>query len=174
MPKTKQQKQETVKILTDHLKKAKGAVFADYTGLKVNEMQELRSKLKETDSNYAAARKTLLKLALKDSGLEDVDVDAMSGAVSVATSPEDEVTPAKVIADFAKEHEALKIHGGLLENKFINIDKVQDLAKLPTKPELLGKVVATINAPVSGFVNVLAGNLRGLVQALNAIRESKV
>lgn len=173
MPKTKQQKQETIKNLTKELKNAKGAVFADYTGLKVNEMQELRAKLKETNSTYTASRRTLLKRALKDSGLDSVDIDALSGSLSVAASSEDEVTPARIIAEFARDHEALKIQGGILENKFIDILKVEELSHLLTKPELLAKVVGTINAPVAGFVNVLAGNLRGLVQALNAIKEQK-
>jgi len=173
MPKSKQQKQETIKNLTEELKQAKGVVFADYTGLKVNEMQELRAKLKETDTSYTASRRTLLKRALKDSGLDNVDINALPGSVSVAASPEDEVTPARIIAEFARDHEALKIQGGILENQFIDISKVEELSKLPTKPELLARVVGSINAPVSGFVNVLVGNLRGLVQALNAICEQK-
>ena len=173
MAKTKQQKQEAIKQLTETLKQSKGSVFADYTGLKVDEMQELRSKLSESNSRLIAVRKTLIKIALKDAGLENIDVSALSGAVSVATSPEDEVMPAKAMAEFAKTHEALKIQGGILENNFIDIAKVAELAELPTKPELLAKIVGSIKAPVSGFVNVLRGNLTGLVRALNAIQESK-
>ena len=119
MAKTRAQKEEAIKNLSQSLKQVKGAVFADYTGLKVEEMQELRKKLKDTNSCLTAAKKSLFKIAVKESGLKGVDENAMPGAVSVATSSEDEVLPAKVMAEFAKEHEALKIQGGILENKFI-------------------------------------------------------
>ena len=174
MAKTKQQKQETIKQLAESLKNSKGSVFADYTGLKVSEMQELRAKLGESNSHLVAARKTLLKIALKDSGLENIDISNLSGAVSAATSSEDEVAPAKAMAEFAKTHDALRIQGGILENNFIDAARVSELAKLPAKPELLAKIVGSIQAPVSGFVNVLRGNLMGLVRVLNNIRETKV
>ena len=88
-------------------------------------------------------------------------------------STEDETTAARIVNNFAKSHELVKIFGGILEGKYINDDKVKNLANLPTRQELLAKFVGTINAPVSGFVNVLAGNLRNLVGVLNNIKEAK-
>jgi large subunit ribosomal protein L10 len=84
----------------------------------------------------------------------------------------DEVAPAKILVDFAKGKE-MKIYGGLLEGKFITAAKVKELAGLPSKLELIALTVRTIQAPISGFVNVLAGNLRGLVNVLKAVKESK-
>lgn len=172
MAKTRQQKEQEVQNLKNQLEGVKGAVFADYTGLNVSEIQDLRLKLKESNSQLTVIRRTLFKLALRAAGL-DIDVNSMPGAVSIASSSQDEVMPAKIMAEFAKGHEALKIQGGILDYKFIDIAKVGELAKLPTKFELLARVTGSIQAPVSGFVNVLAGNLRGLVRALDVIRESK-
>jgi large subunit ribosomal protein L10 len=81
--------------------------------------------------------------------------------------------PAKLLNQFRAQHEAMKFIGGLLENKYIDAVKVLELANVPGKQELLAKLVGSINSPVSGFVNVLAGNLRGLVQVLKAMSEKK-
>jgi len=85
----------------------------------------------------------------------------------------DEVAAAKLIADFAKGREGIEVVGGLLEGSFVDASAINQLSSLPSREELLAKLVGSINMPVSGFVNVLAGNLRGLVYALNAIKESK-
>jgi len=87
----------------------------------------------------------------------------------VAFGYQDEVAPAKILNDFAKNNEHLKILGGILENKFIDKMSVISLAKLPSKQELLGQLVGTIAAPMSGMLNVLQGNLRGLVRVLSII-----
>jgi len=86
----------------------------------------------------------------------------------------DEVSAARIVNNFSKTHEILQVFGGVLEGKFISVAMVKSLANLPSKQELLAKLVGSINAPVSGFVNVLAGNLRGLVGVLNNIAKSKV
>ena len=85
----------------------------------------------------------------------------------------DEVETAKFAAKFAKEYTGFKILGGVFEREYADASQIKLLASLPSKVELLAKVVRTIQAPISGFVNVLAGNLRGLVQVINAIKESK-
>lgn len=173
MPKTHQQKENEIKNFKNELIGLKGAVFADYTGLKVDAMQKLRSDLKDAGAKLTAARKTLLKIAFADSVLKDINFTSLPGAVSIATSQIDEVAPAKIMVKFAKENDALKIQGGILENKFIDLAKVQELSNLPSKIELLAKVVGSIQSPVSGFVNVLAGNLRSFVYVLNAVKEKK-
>jgi large subunit ribosomal protein L10 len=172
MAKTKQQKEQSVQALTDGLKNAKSAVFANFQGLKVSESEELRGICRNQNITYIASKKTLLKKALADNGL-DIDPKTFEGGVSAVLGNEDEVAPAQVIADFAKKHEVVDIFGGILEGKFIDADKVKELSKLPNKQQLLGQLVGTINAPVSGFVNVLAGNMRGLVNVLNGIKDAK-
>jgi large subunit ribosomal protein L10 len=110
--------------------------------------------------------------ALADAGLES-SVKAMEGQIAISISQADEVAPAKIIAKFANGKETLKIMGGILGTKSMSVAEVNALSVLPSKEELLAKLVGTINAPVSGFVNVLAGNLRGLVQVLKSVADSK-
>jgi large subunit ribosomal protein L10 len=172
MPKTRHQKEQSVKDLTDQIKTAKSAVFANFQGLKVSESEELRAKCREAGVTYNASKKTLVKRALGDAGF-DVDTKTFEGGVATVFGAEDEVAPAQIIADFAKDHEVVTIFGGILEGEFINAAKVTELSKLPSKQQLLGQLVGTLNASVSGFVNVLAGNLRGLVNVLNAVKETK-
>lgn len=166
------QKKEIVKDLTESIKSSKSVVFSDYKGLKVKDMTILRKELRKSESDFRVFKKTLLKLALKEAGIE-LDTKKLDGQVAVTVSQTDEVAPAKVIAAFAKKNENLKIVGGLLDLKEMSMAEMGALAKLPGKEELLAKLVGTLNAPISGFVNVLAGNLRGLVQVLKAVAERK-
>ena len=147
----------------------KSAVFFNYFGLPVKEINLLRNDCRKENIGYKVAKKTLLKKVLAEKGY---DAD-LSGEVAVLFGRQDEVAPAKVIAAFAKTHDKAKIVGGVLEGQFITADKVKALSRLPSKQELLAKVVGSIASPLSGFVNVLQGNLRGLVYTLNAIKEKK-
>lgn len=172
MPKTKDEKKQIVAELAEKLGRMKAAVFANYEGLTVPETEELRRSLKDEGAEYVVAKKTLLKIAMKKAGKE-IDPKTIEGNFATVFGYEDEVAPARVLAEFAKKHEALAIIAGILEDKFVPQEQVLALSRLPSKDELLAKVVGTINAPISGFVNALAGNLRNLVYALNAIKESK-
>ncbi|NCO05097.1 MAG: 50S ribosomal protein L10 [Candidatus Magasanikbacteria bacterium] len=172
MAKTKQQKQSQIDGLTEGIKTAKSVVFANFQGLKVSEMEELRAECREQNINCMATKKTLVGRALKDAGM-DVDTKIYQGGVAAFFGNEDEVAPAQIVAKYAKSHDVITLFGGILEGSYINADKVLELSKLPSKHQLLGQLVGTINAPVSGFVNVLAGNLRGLVGVLNNIKEQK-
>ncbi|OGH92115.1 MAG: 50S ribosomal protein L10 [Candidatus Magasanikbacteria bacterium RIFOXYD2_FULL_39_9] len=174
MPKSKLQKQETIKSLEDGLKSAKAVVFANFQGLKVSEAEELRRECRKNDIKVVAAKKTLVKRACQEMGLTDVDPKVFSGGVATFMALGDEVSAARIVNNFSKTHEILQVFGGVLEGKFISVAMVKSLANLPSKQELLAKLVGSINAPVSGFVNVLAGNLRGLVGVLNNIAKSKV
>lgn len=172
MAKTRQQKEQTVKDLIEKLKKAKSLVFVNFDGLKVKEVEELRKNCRAENIEYLVTKKTLIKKAFKDVGL-DIDPKTFDKEAAIAFGYEDEVAPARIVQNFAKEHEALIAFGGVLENKFVPAEKVIELSKLPSKDELLAKVVGSIKAPVSGFVNVLSGNLRNLVYVLNAINDNK-
>lgn len=174
MPKTKAQKEATVADIADKFSRMKGAVLVDYKGTKVKDAQKIRESSWEQGVDYEVVKKTLLRLALKGAGLEGkVDEQFLKGNLAMVFGYKDEVETAKFAARFAKELESFKILGGLFEGAYIDSNKIKQLASLPGRVELLGKLVGTIQAPISGLVNVLAGNLRGLVQVLNAIKESK-
>lgn len=173
MPKSKSQKEQIIQDLADNLASFKSLVFADYKGLTVADASAIRNICRKEGAKYLVAKKTLIQRALDKAGLKDINVKEMTGNIALVIGFEDEVAPAKLAANFAKDHEALKLLGGIMENKYIDLAQVQALSKIPSRVELLAKLVGSINAPVSGFVNVLAGNIRGLVNVLNGIKESK-
>ena len=173
MPKSKVQKQETVGSLTEGLKHAKAVVFANFQGLTVAQSEELRKNSRAENVSVLAAKKTLVNRALSEAGITGVDTGAFDGGVATFMAATDEVAAAKIVHGFAKKHEVVKIFGGILEGKFIDAAMVKSLAALPSKHELLSKLVGSLNAPISGFVNVSAAMIRGLFNVLNAYKDSK-
>lgn len=173
MPKSKVAKKETIESLVKGLTGAKGVVFANFQGLTVAQTENLRKECRKEGVTMLAAKKTLVKRALDEAGLGEVDTKAFSGGVAAFMGTTDEVAPAKVVALFAKKATLVTFFGGILEGKFIDAAMVQNLSKLPGKKELLGKLVGTLNAPISGFVNVNAAIVRGLFNVLNAYKDKK-
>lgn len=166
---TKKQKKDTIEDLKEKFARQKAVVFSDYTGLTVNEVQELREKLREEGIDYKVAKKTLIELAMKEAGL-DMKISDLAGQVSVALGYDDEIMPAKVLYDFSKSNENLKILAGLISGEQMDKEDIIKLAKLPSKPELLGKVVGSISSPMSGLLNALHGNMRKLVYILKGLK----
>jgi large subunit ribosomal protein L10 len=172
MPKTRQQKEDTFGQAKADVKDAKSLVFVGYHGLSVPQVEELRKQLREEQVKLQVIKKTLVKKVLDDAGI-DVDVKNLGEGLAVAYAMSDEVSAAKVLANFQKENEALQLYGGVLEEKFLDEAGIMALSKLLSKPELYAKLVGSINAPVSGFVNTLSGVMRGMVNVLNGIKDSK-
>jgi large subunit ribosomal protein L10 len=174
MPKSKIQKRDILHKLDKSIKSAKSIIFTKFDALKVSENEDLRKQLKAENNEYFVAKKTLIDIAFKDSNINGLDIKSFDGKVSAVFGYGDEVSPAKIIDKFKKgREEKISFLGGILENKFISAAAVGELAKLPSKQELYAKLVGSINAPVSGFVNALAGNIRNLVNVLKAIEEKK-
>jgi len=169
---TRDQKAKIIQDLTKKIQVSKSLVFSDYTGTTVGKMKKLRDELRAAGAAYKITKKKLIEIALKEADIS-IDVKSMRGQIGVALGGEDEVSAAKILAKFSRENKNFKILSGVLEKKEITNNEVLSLAALPSKEELLAKLVGTINAPVSGFVNALAGNLRNLVGVLKAIGDSK-
>jgi large subunit ribosomal protein L10 len=173
MAKTRSQKELTLKELVDSLKRSKSVVFADFRNLTVGDATALRRKARKDNVGIVVAKKTLMRLAFKEAGFEGIDPSVMEGAVLLALGYDDEVAPARVAAEFGKDHESLKIVAGVLERKLVTAAAIKELAKLPSKSQLIAQVVGSIKAPLTGLVNVLQGNLRGLVTVIGAIKDQK-
>lgn len=169
---TKAKKIELVQELSEKIKEGKVIIFSDFSSTTVSQMKNLRDELRVTGSSYKITKKKLIDLALKKAGIE-ASVLNLKGQIGVAIGKEDETAAAKVLAKFAKTNKNFKLLQGVLENKLISGKEVMALANLPGREELLAKLVGTINAPVSGFVNALAGNLRNLIGVLKAISDTK-
>jgi large subunit ribosomal protein L10 len=163
--------QEAVKSLAEKFKNMKGMILTEYHGLTVEEISELRSKLCSFNSEYAVVKNTLSEIALKEAGIEAGN--NFSGPTALVIENGDIVSPAKAVMDFAKTHEKLKIRAGYLEGKFVDAAVVEQLSKLPSREVLIAKMLGSINAPISGFVNVLVANIRGLVTVLGAISKKQ-
>jgi len=173
MAKSRSTKESEVRSFVDGLSLAKSVIFADISMLKVNDANKFRRAAEKESISVNSTKKTLLTRALKEAGISVVDFDALQGSVSMVVGIEDAVAPAKALEALRKDFEGVKVFGGVLDGAWMNVAQVKALAALPSKQQLMAQVVATINAPISGFVNVLAGNLRNLVNVVNAIKDAK-
>lgn len=162
MPKTKSQKTETIKKLEDDIARMKSAVMFNFSGIPVKEINKLRNSCRQEGLDYLVAKKTLLKRALAAKGFDGITDKNFAGEIAALFSFDDEVAPARVVATFAKEHEKAKFAGGIFQGAFIDVQKVLELSKIPSRKELLAKVVGCLSNPLSGIVRVL-----------NAVKESK-
>jgi large subunit ribosomal protein L10 len=172
MSKTREQKQQMMEELAGKFGKMKSAVFTAVSGYTMEDADALRRKGREQGVELMVTKKTLLARALKEVGVS-VDEKMLEGSILTAVGLQDEVAPAKLVHEFFKDRESIRMVGGILEGKVMDAASVIQLAKLPSKQELLAKVVGSLNAPASGFVRVLSGNLRGLLYALQAIKDRK-
>jgi large subunit ribosomal protein L10 len=171
MPASRKQKEESLKKVTELMKSAKSVVFANYQGMTMKEIEDLRQKLEAKGGKYNVAKKTIIKIAAKEIGYNDIPKDIMAGPIGVAYGLEDEIIAAKIINDVAKKNKNLKLMGALMGGKVLSIAETKQLAMLPSKDELLAKFVYLVRYPVQGFHGVLHGTIAGFVRALKAISE---
>lgn len=173
MPKTREQKEEIIEELTDKINQAKSIVFADFHGLSVDQSEAIRHECYDQGVEFRACKKTLLKIALDQAGLEEVDPSEFEGGVAAVFSNDNQVAPARITSDFSDDYDPITIHGGVLEKAFITDQKVKDLADLPSKDQLKSQLLGAMQSPISGLVNSLADNTRSLVQVLSSIKDQK-
>ncbi|HEY5586043.1 MAG TPA: 50S ribosomal protein L10 [Ruminiclostridium sp.] len=174
MPSNKvlEQKKEVVQKLSEKIKSAQSIVLADYRGLTVEQDTALRNALRAAGVDYRVVKNTLTSLAMKANGLEELE-GFLNGPTAMAISTTDAVAPAKILSEYAKKFEKLELKAGMVEGKIIDVEGIKALAELPSREVLIARVLGSLNSPITGFVNVLNANLRGLVVALNAIAEQK-
>lgn len=166
------QKTEIINALNDTFSKAKFAVVADYRGLKVTELEKLRKNLRENDAQIQVAKNTLLRLAVKGTTCESLS-DSFSGTTAVAVGFKEPVGPSKALAAFASEYSAFSIRTAILDGKLLSADDVVALSKLPSREELLAKLLGTMSAVPTSFVRVLSAVPQKLLYALTAIKDQK-
>jgi len=159
---TKSQKQKIVEDLKEKIARQKAMIFVDFTGLKVKDLSNLRKKLRTADNEIKVVKKTLLGSAFRERDFK-IDIEKLKGELAIVFGFKDGLSLAKMIYQFAEANPNLKILGGFFEKKFREAEEIITLAQLPTREELLAKLVGTIFAPVSNFVNVLQGNIKGLL-----------
>ena len=181
MPKSRKQKSEIVEKITEKLKRAKILVFTSFSrrgrkGLDFKSMEGLKKDLKGVDSEYVVLKKTLFDLVLQKSSFsEKVKAREMEGSLGVLFGYGDFIEPLKILNKLSKANDAVSIYLGLnTENKEImSKANLVELADLPSREVLLGRLAGTVEYPLWGLANVLQGNIRGLVNALTALTQFK-
>lgn len=171
MAKTRVQKEQELTELTQ-LAAGRAVVLTQYTGLSVKDQRELRQALRSVGGGYRIVKTSLLRKAL-GSVAETVPGAAFEVQLAIATHATDEVEPNKAVVTFGRTHEALQILGAVIDGQFVDEAVVRKLATLPGRDELYAKLVGSVAAPLSGLVNVLSGNLRGLVLVLRQYQEKQ-
>ncbi|HOA31572.1 MAG TPA: 50S ribosomal protein L10 [Clostridia bacterium] len=166
------QKQAEVDKIAERFSQSPAIVVVDHRGLTVEEDTKLRAELRKSGVTYKVTKNTLAIKAAEKIGVAD-STSLFTGPTAIATHEEDVAVAARILSNFAREHKKLELKGAILEGEVVGVDGVKALASLPTKEVLIAKVLGGFNAPITGFVNVLNGNIRGLVVALNAIKEQK-
>lgn len=172
MAKTLAEKKKMVEEIKEKLSEAKSAVLTDYRGLNVEQITELRRQLREAGVEYKVLKNTMVIRAANELEMEFLE-EHLVGPTAIAFGIEDAVSPAKILSKFAKDNKDLEIKAGVLEGSLMDKDDIKNLADLPSREVLLGKVVGGMQAPISGLVNVLNGPMRGLVYALQAVKDKK-
>ncbi len=165
-------KKARVEKLSQKFKEAKSFVLADYRGLTVEQDTQLRRAMREAGIEYTVIKNSIARFAAKENGYDGLE-EYLKGPTAIALSLQDPVVPSKVMSRYAKEYEKLDIKAGVVEGRIFDIEGVKSIANLPSREELVAKVVGGLSGPLYGIVNVLNANIRGLAVVLNAIAEKK-
>lgn len=169
-----QKNQDTVKNLKEKLAKAKSVVLAEYHGLNANQVNELRAKLGEVDAEMIVTKNSLLQVAMKEQNLDAESLsESLKGPNAAFIGYEDAVAPIKALVEFAKEAELPVMKSGIVDGTYAGEAQLKVLSELPSKDELIAKVVGGLKSPLNGIVNVLKGNQRNFVYTISAIAEKK-
>ena len=148
-------------------------VFARNSGLSVNDFQILRRKLRAAGAEAQVAKKTLVRLVAKQKGWPEIPAAVLDGPVFVAFSYQDQVVAAKALADFAKDHEQIKLIGGLLDGQVLSTAQVKELASMPSREELLAKFMGLLNTPLCNFAGLFTSTMSGFARAVAEYSKTK-
>lgn len=169
-----QKNKDAVNDLKEKISKSKSLVFAEYHGMDSNKVNELRKAVREAGAELEVTKNTLLKVALKEQGLDDEQVaQSLTGPVATVFAYNDAVAPIKALTEFIKKFELPVIKSGIVDGVFAPQEKITLLSQLPSRDELIAKVVGSLKSPLYGLVNTFAGTNRKFVYALSAIAEKK-
>jgi len=163
---------EAVKNLTEKLDKANAVYFTDYLGLDVVSITKLRKEFVSNEVEFTIAKNTLIKLAAKDVGIEGLD-KFLNGPTAIALSYNDPTDPAKVIKNFLKDFDKPAVKGMILDGQVFQGEEFEKIANLPSKEQLLSKLIGMLNSPMSKLSSTLGSPVSGLLGALEQLNSKK-
>lgn len=161
MSKAIEKKQELVNLIAEEIKASSSIVIADYRGLNVAEVTELRNNMRNEGLTFKIYKNSLVRRAMEQAGIEGLD-EVLTGPNAIAFSSEDVVAPARVLNDFSKTHENLELKAGVIEGKVANLEEIKAIATLPNKEGLLSMLLSVLTAP-----------MRNTALAVKAVAEKK-
>ena len=170
--KTREEKSQEVSELTQQIGKAANAFLIDFKGITVPQVTELRKQVRETNSGYVVVKNTLALIALKDSPIIAMK-EQFTGPTAIAFNASDAVVLAKALTRFAKDVPAVRFKGALLNGQVVPADQIQAIANLPTRTELVAKLLFVLQSPMRGLATVLQANIRNLAVVLDQIGKQR-
>lgn len=170
--KTRDQKAKAVETMTTEIAKATNAFVIEFKGITVPQVTDLRQKVRDTNSTYVVVKNTLALIALKDSAMIELK-EHFSGPTAIAYNQGDAVALAKALTKFAKDVPALTFKGALLDGKVVPASQIDNIASLPSREELVSKLLYVLQSPMRGLAIVLNANIRNLAVVLDQISKSK-
>jgi len=168
----REEKVQMVEEIKQKLANSSSAVFVDYRGLTVEEVTQLRKQFREGGVDYKVYKNTLTEIAAKELGFDGL-VPFLKGPTAIAFGVTDPVAPAKILTESIKKLKKMELKCGMVEGKVIDVEGVKALAELPSREELVAKMLGSMNTPIANLVGVLSGTMRALVYAINAVKEKK-
>ncbi len=168
------QKVLIVSELQDIVKNSKGAILTEYRGLTVAEVSKLRKKLREFNAEYHIVKNTLYKRALGGEISPELD-QLLTGPTAIVFAKDDIVAPSKAILDFVREtkKQEVKVKGGFIDGRVLNVEQITAISKLPSREQIIGTLIGTLNAPASDFVGTLNGIVSEFVRTVQAIADKQ-
>jgi len=170
--KTREEKSQEVSELTEQIGKASNAFLIDFKGITVPQVTELRKQVRQTNSGYVVVKNTLALIALKDSPIIGMK-EQFSGPTAIAFNSTDAVVLAKALTKFAKDVPAVQFKGALLNGQVVPASEIQNIANLPSREELVSKLLYLLQSPIRGLVTVLSANIRNLAVVIDQIAKQK-
>jgi large subunit ribosomal protein L10 len=173
MPSTRKEREETVSTLTQDFEGIQALVVAGYTGVKTPELNELRSKLRPLKSQCRIVKNSLAQIALKNKGIDGFGEFFTGQSALVIQKNGDAIAGLKILVDFEKSHENLKIRAGYLNGRVLKSAEIKAMAALPSKPVLLAQMAAGMQSPLVKFHGVLSASMRYLASALDQVAKKR-
>jgi large subunit ribosomal protein L10 len=170
--KTREQKAAEVSELTEQIGKASNAFLIDFKGITVPQVTELRKQVRQANSGYVVVKNTLALIALKDSPIINMK-EQFTGPTAIAFNATDAVVLAKALTKFAKDVPAVHFKGALLNGQVVPASEIQNIANLPSREELVAKLLYLLLSPIRGLVTVLQANIRNLAVVLDQVAKQK-
>jgi len=167
------EKEQIVTEVAEIVERARGMFFTDFTGLTVEQATELRREFRKSGIDYKVVKNTLIRKALENVSGYDKVIDTLVGPTGIAYAFDDPVAPAKIIHKFAEKHRKLSLKACVLEKQVFDGAKLQELAKLPSRKEMMGSILGSVHAPLVGVPMVIAAVARNLVSVIGEIEKKK-